>query len=119
MKQLVMSFILIASVSACSTTGQRIDELARRAGLAKTVVEGAGDRHTIYMRAPTPAGRLFVFLDGDGRPWDRYGRKPSEDPTTRNPVALKLLEASAGGGAYVSRPCYQQLLDERCTAELW
>ena len=119
MKRLLMSFIALA-VSACATTGERIDELALRSGLSKAVVAGTSYRHTIYMRATTPgSARVFVFLDGDGRPWGSDGLTPAIDPTTHNPIALKLLAATAAVGAYVSRPCYQQLLDEGCAAAVW
>jgi dienelactone hydrolase len=119
MKRLVMSFLVLAS-SACTTTGQRIDELAQHAGLGKAVFAGGSYRHVIYMRAtPPPGARVFVFLDGDGRPWGSDGLSPAADPTTRNPLALKLLATTPADGAYVSRPCYQQLLDAQCTPDVW
>ena len=119
MKRFVMLLMPIALLG-CATTGQRIDELAQDSGLTKAVIAGDSYRHTIYTRtASSSSQRLWVFLDGDGRPWGSSGLTPAADPTTRNPIALKLLAATPAKGAYVSRPCYQQLVDPGCTAEIW
>jgi pimeloyl-ACP methyl ester carboxylesterase len=59
-----------------------------------------------------------VFLEGDGVPW-RGGREPSDDPTARHPIALELLLRSPAAAAYVTRPCYHRLEDDRCGPEHW
>ena len=51
-------------------------------------------------------------------PW-RGGMEPSLDPTTADPIALKLLAQTPPPAAYVSRPCYQDMSGPRCTPERW
>ena len=125
MKTGLQRFSLLMSLAllfACTSTGQRINNIARDAGLARRTVHGLDFQHVVYSNAAAVAGhvtRLLVFLEGDGRPWSENGREPSMDPTTRNPIALQLLARTAAAGIYVSRPCYQQLLAAKCTNEIW
>jgi hypothetical protein len=113
--------VLFASLlAACATPSQRIDRTAERAGLTRAVVTGTQFRHVVYATsaASSRIDELTVFLDGDGLPWIG-GRVPAEDPTTRDPLALQLMIKSSGTALYVARPCYQQLRDAGCSAELW
>jgi hypothetical protein len=114
-----MPLALIMFLLGCTSNGQRIDRWAESAGLTRTVIEREGYRSLLYMkRAPTMGGRAFViFLEGDGRPWQ--GREPSADPTTRDPIALKLLLQTPAAGAYVTRPCYHDLQTNDCGPEQW
>lgn len=121
-------FILIPALltaAACSSNAGRIDQQAHAAGLSRSVVQGQPYRHVVYANhvvARTSGNwgeRLVVFLDGDGRPWSDDGQHPSADPTTRNPIALKLLEQTPVPAIYVSRPCYQEPTDTGCSPEIW
>lgn len=121
---LTIGLLSAALLGACTSSGQRIDRHAHAAGLSRKVVTGAEYRHIVYdngVTAPTApwSGRLVVFLDGDGRPWSADGQRPSADPTTRNPVALQLLAHTQVRGIYVSRPCYQEIVDDKCTVDTW
>jgi predicted alpha/beta hydrolase family esterase len=112
----------LALLSACASSGQRIDRAAEAVGFSRQVVSGADYRHVIYMNAMAAAGgieRMLVFLEGDGRPWSADGREPSADPTTRNPIALQLLAQSKAPGIYISRPCYQEVVDPKCSSDTW
>src|SRR3954447_11699619 len=63
----------------CSSPGQRIDDLAHAAHLSRRIVEGTHFEHVVYANAiaiESNDQRLFVFLDGDGRPWDADGLRP-------------------------------------------
>lgn len=88
--------------------------------MARSVVEAGAFRTLIFMRRePGHDGRsLAVFIEGDGRPW-RAGTEPSADPTTGNPIALKLLAQTPQPAAYVTRPCYHELPGSCCTPERW
>jgi hypothetical protein len=107
-------------LAGCATKGDRIDELAAHAHLHRTVVESATFKTVAYeQRTSNPAAHAFVvFLEGDGVPWLR-GVTANVDPTTRDPLALKLLTHSDVNGAYVSRPCYQEIRSQGCTPDLW
>jgi len=117
---LLMSLVVLC---ACTSSGQRIDRDAQSVGLSRRIVKGADFQHVVYVNsaAAMNAGveRMLVFLDGDGRPWSADGREPSTDPTTHNPIALQLLARSKAPGVYVSRPCYQQVVDPKCSSDVW
>lgn len=115
---------MLFCAAACTSNTQRIDRLAQDARLTRQVVTGAEFRHVVYTNdsadsIATKSTSLLVFLDGDGRPWSDDGREPSEDPTTRHPIALQLLASSDRPGIYVSRPCYQQMTDAKCSRDTW
>jgi hypothetical protein len=118
---ILLPTLLAAAVLAagCATSGQQIDQMAETAGLSRNVIDAGGFPTLIYMkRVNQPADAPYtIFLEGDGRP--REGNAPSTDPTTHNPLALKLLLRTPQQGAYVARPCYQELLVPECTPELW
>lgn len=125
MRLLLILMPALLTATACSSNAGRIDQEARAAGLSRNVVKGQRYRHVVYAnrvaaRASDGWGdRLVVFLDGDGQPWSADGQRPSADPTTRNPIALKLLEQTPVPAIYVSRPCYQELADAGCSPEIW
>lgn len=97
-----------------------VDGFARRHGLETSIVEGSGYRHVVVTRyAHQPAGRLHVYIEGDGVPWVR-GVEPAEDPTPGNPLALRLMATDPADAAYLGRPCYFGLSgDDGCDASSW
>jgi hypothetical protein len=117
----VLSMLMV--LSACVSNGQRIDRLAEAKGLLREVVEGVRFEHVIYSNPVALYGpvrrRLYVYIDGDGRPWGDSGRVPAADPTTGNPLALRLMLETDVPSIYVSRPCYQDLVNLRCGPALW
>ncbi len=87
----------------------------------------AGPFFTLYgLYRPAQAGRsevLRVYVEGDGRAWLSRGRA-AEDPTPRNPAALRLATADPHLGdavLYLARPCqYVRGKDRRnCAARWW
>lgn len=109
--------------ASCMSNGQRIDRLAAANSLRREVLTGTRFEHVIYANPAALHGpvrqRLFVYIDGDGRPWGDSGRVPAADPTTGNPLALKLLLQTAAPSVYISRPCYQDVVNLRCGPTLW
>jgi Serine hydrolase (FSH1) len=119
MRRLTVLLIVVLGLGACTSNGQRIDDRARAAGLTRVLFQAAGYRSLIYMKPSEPAvTSLPVFLESDGVPW-RNGREPSLDPTTAKPLALEMLLRTPGAGAYVTRPCYHDLGDARCSPSDW
>jgi hypothetical protein len=119
---LFMCTMLGVALAGCSTNGQRIDRMALSKGLQRQVVPGVVHSHVVYEKSGTTqshAGRLLVFLEGDGTPWGSSGMQPADDPTTRNPLALRLMLQTSDAAIYVARPCYQSLIDAQCSAERW
>jgi hypothetical protein len=115
----LLTFLTCLSIVGCSSNGQRIDALARSAQLQRYVIESNDLPSVVYLRAANRTSqRLLIFIEGDGIPW-RAGIAPNTDPTTREPLALELLLRTSGNAAYLARPCYQGLMTERCTPDLW
>lgn len=112
--------LLALFLAGCTTNAIRIERLAGTLGMTRSVVEAGGFRSLLFMRsvaAPQDAP-LAICVEGDGVPW-RGGMEPSLDPTTADPIALKLLAQTPPPAAYVSRPCYQDMSGPRCTPERW
>ena len=107
-------------LAGCSTNATRIEKLAGTLGMTRSEVQAGSFRSLVFIRSvPAPQDApLAIFIEGDGVPWDG-GRVPSLDPTTANPIALKLLAQTPQPTAYVSRPCYQGMTGPRCTPERW
>ena len=107
------------ALAGCVSNSSRIDGLARSAGLRKQIVQGTLHSHVVYEKGGPTAARLMVFLEGDGSPWGNSGMTPAADPTTGNPLALRLMLATEAASIYVARPCYQERTDAECSAERW
>lgn len=117
--------LVVLFICGCVSNAERIDDQARAAGLSRHVLAGEGFRHLVYSRdmaqstVQSAPDRVVIFIDGDGRPWSADGQQPAADPTTRNPVALELLTKTPVSAAYVSRPCYQDIVDALCSPAVW
>jgi hypothetical protein len=112
--------LLALFLAGCATNATRIDRLAATLGMSRSVVEAGGFRSLVYLHnVAAPQERpLAIFIEGDGVPWIG-GREPSLDPTTADPIALKLLAKTPAPVAYVTRPCYNDMSAPRCTPERW
>jgi pimeloyl-ACP methyl ester carboxylesterase len=89
----------------------------------QTELQGTVFTHTAY-HGPTSshdsAQPLWVFIDGDGRPWMNGGREPAKNPTTSRPIALELAAQMQRPVVYVGRPCYDRpIMESICTATWW
>lgn len=112
-----------ALLSGCAGLVQTPFEQAwRRHGFESEIIEGARFRHRVLYN---PAARhpgsqpLDVYLDGDGRAWLGPGR-PAWDPTTRNPLVIRLMALDPGPAIYLGRPCYGGLhTDKSCHPWYW
>jgi hypothetical protein len=114
------TLLLALFLAGCTTNALRIDRLAATLGMSRSVVEAGGFRSLVFVRGvPAPQDApLAIFIEGDGVPW-LGGREPSLDPTTSDPIALKLLAQTPPPAAYVTRPCYNDMGGRRCTPERW
>jgi hypothetical protein len=109
-----------ALLTACRTPTENATDEARGAGLAASVIPGAGFRHAIFFRQSRPDDTLYVFIEGDGAPWSGDGRRVRSDPTPHHALALQLAERSRHAVLYLGRPCYFGLeSDGSCDPSLW
>ncbi|WP_349431438.1 hypothetical protein Q9L42_016600 [Methylomarinum sp. Ch1-1] len=68
---------------------------------------------------PSHQDNLHIYIDGDGTPWMR-GRWPTSDPTARNPMILKILQADPSPAILLGRPCYHGLGESNaCDVRYW
>ena len=120
LRHAVAAGALALLVGCASAPGEAFDSLLQRHALQSGSVDGAGFRH-LYVRKGRldEASGLRVYLEGDGSPWIR-GRRAASDPTSRNPVALRLMLRDPGDALYLARPCYHRLDDSPpCHPQLW
>ena len=66
---LLLSFSFVAG---CSTSTFPLAERAAQEGLERSVVRTATFEHSIYRKGGDEAYQV-VFIEGDGRPWNRAG----------------------------------------------
>ncbi len=108
--------------SACSGPGQRaIEGVAETAGFRSEIIQGEDFAHQVLFNFPAGADvdRLHVYMEGDGTPWLGKGR-PAMDPTSRRPVALKLMVRDSTPAIHLGRPCYGRARESNnCHPWIW
>ncbi|CAD6878064.1 hypothetical protein [Methylomonas albis] len=111
---------LLFMVAACTTPAIRLHDQAMEFGFQALESEAAGFKLTSFTHLPLSAGkRLHVYLEGDGRPWER-GLFPAADPTTRTSTVMALMASDPEPTLYLGRPCYNGHADDPgCTQSLW
>jgi hypothetical protein len=91
--------------------------------LEARTVAGDGFVHMVFA-APRSAAEsarpVFVFLEGDGRPWSRGGTRPAANPDPRRAIAYELAELQSPDALLLGRPCYYgHARDPGCEPDLW
>jgi pimeloyl-ACP methyl ester carboxylesterase len=118
--RLLAALASLAMLGACA--GDPTARLAREHGFSVRTVVGHPYHHLVVERGTVGSGDapLWVFLEGDGRPFTAGGTRIAPDPTPRRPLALELAARTPGAVLYLGRPCYYRLRDEPgCTPALW
>lgn len=114
------SLLLICAlwIAACSTPGQKLDQLALEGGFERNVLTGHRFKHVSYQNK-NGNKRLHVYLEGDGTPWStRY--TVARDPTSRYGLMLRLMAKDSNDSFYLARPCYNGYYNsEHCNNTLW
>jgi len=95
------------------------DRYAKANGFSKHEIMGTDFTHVVYLNRLRGQSHWHVYIDGDGRPWrGRYVISP--DPTTANPLMLRLMAKDASPSIYLGRPCYHGMVSESaCQAWVW
>lgn len=82
------------------------EQLAQSANWHQFSIHVTGfDFEAFVPNRPNTSSVVTIYIEGDGAAW-RSKHKPSDDPTPKDPTALKLAIAQPSGYAmYLSRPC--------------
>lgn len=116
----IAGLIMLIILSGCGSAINRLNEHAQLYSLEPVAINTAGFvLQSFYHRVSGPNHRLHVYLEGDGRPWER-GLIPAAEPTTRSSVMLPLMAMDSAAALYLGRPCYNgHAADKGCSANLW
>ena len=107
--------------SGCTNTSNVADQVALESGFNRRLVAGARFEHVVYESNlhNSEAGTLMIYIEGDGVPWKK-GKYPSDDPTPRDPLTLRLMAQDLNAAIYLGRPCYFGLNHTRnCSPDIW
>jgi pimeloyl-ACP methyl ester carboxylesterase len=120
----VVAIFAVIFAGGCATSVTAPAAIAAKHGLIQAELQGTVFMHTAYHTPATShphdsSQPLWVFIDGDGRPWMNGGREPAKDPTTSRPIALELAAQMNRPVLYVGRPCYDRHTMESSCASTW
>ena len=115
-----MALCLLLILTGCTSPAVKLMQQAESMGFQSLELQGNGFVMQAFHRLPAASfTRLHVYLEGDGRPWER-GRIPADDPTTRESVMLPLMALDPSPALYLARPCYNgHAHDLGCHQGLW
>ncbi|MDD2737725.1 MAG: alpha/beta hydrolase [Methylomonas lenta] len=116
----LIGLCLILGLAACASPTAKLYAYAEHLSLQTLELKAGKYRLTaFYQPGLKLKKRLHVYLEGDGRPWQR-GYWPAADPTTRSSVMLPLLAMDQAPALYLGRPCYNgHAEDAGCQPSLW
>ncbi len=102
-----------------ATPTEHTEALANSAGATITRIQGEQFEHVVVLHVVANDSTLHVYFPGDGTPWIRH-TTISDDPTPKDPVALRLMLEDSESSIYIGRPCYLGLESTRgCSSALW
>lgn len=120
----VVAIFALFFAAGCASRVTAPAAIAAKHGLIQAELQGTVFTHTAYhtpasSQSDDSAELLWVFIDGDGRPWIG-GREPAKNPTSARPIALELAAQMQRPVLYIGRPCYDRpAMEPSCTATWW
>ncbi len=118
------SLLLFALLLAgCATPSEKFSSYAQDLGMLTQSIRSQQFEHRVFVKKSAKvdifSDELHVYIDGDGTPWIRhYGI--SDDPTSRNPLILDLIQKDQAPAILLGWPCYHQLNPESgCASKYW
>jgi hypothetical protein len=105
----------------CTTPSQYADGIAASAHMQRELVATHDFKLTAFSRISRADASLMIYIEGDGLAW-RTRSEPSDDPTPRHALGLRLAAADPGVNVvYLSRPCQftPMTLNPRCNPDYW
>lgn len=118
--QILFCLIGLLFLFSCASAPERLEQEAQTFGFRKIRLPGIVHEHIAFENLGHSGGRrLHVYLEGDGTPWLNRTRV-SSDPTSREPIMLRLMALDRSPALYLGRPCYIGLSDTAaCNPRLW
>ena len=121
--QRITFLVIIFMLTACHTASQRFHNYAIDKGFQSKQITGKPFEHIIYTNVAANKlnvqQTLHIYLDGDGSPWHNQ-RWLNKDPTSRNPLILKLMQQDLKPSILLGRPCYHGLNNSiPCHSRFW
>lgn len=107
----------VSFLIGCTSLAEQFARKAALLGMKREVVTGMGFQHVLYINNGSLSKTLHIYLDGDGTPW--IAGRPSNDPTPRNPMVLKLMAQDKSSAVYLGRPCYHGVKSDNCSSHYW
>jgi len=122
----ILTFFLYANacgnIQSISERHKNAEVIASQVDLKIEGIEAERFLLTTYHKGlGNPDKNLVVYIEGDGNAWNSKYRL-SENPTPKNPLALKLAaKDTADSILYIARPCMylEQKLMQDCPARFW
>lgn len=126
MKNVYILILLSIQVLGCATMqvfmdrSSVADSIAGKAGLTKEYIKAGDFTLMTYQRFNKRSDSISIYIEGDGRAWETKHRL-SEDPTSSNPVALRLAAVDpADNIVYIARPGQYSLSGiPECDSKYW
>ncbi len=116
--QALMALLIGALIAGCQSPRQALQRLADEHGRQLQILPG--QPFALAALLPNhvpPAGRLRVYLEGDGHAW-ASATQPGLDPSPRKLLVPRLAIDDPTPNAYLARPC-QFVTSPGCKTALW
>tara|TARA_R110001592_G_C13186681_1_gene751718 strand:- start:4420 stop:5241 length:822 start_codon:yes stop_codon:yes gene_type:complete len=115
MTKIISAFVSIHIVLMLSGCTLPAYKLLQDAGQPYKVVSSNNFKHLLAINSHSDINKpVIVFIEGDGRPWQRHNRVASK-PTPDKPLLLEWFIAADFPAVYLGRPCYFELNDPQCS----
>lgn len=113
-----LAISVILTISGCAFTPAH-ERIARENQWRINKLETNFFEHVVISKQNRGEGPIFVFIEGDGRPWVMR-HLISSDPTPSKILTLNLMENTPFDSVFIGRPCYFGLAQSKnCTKKFW
>ncbi len=116
-KFIILLAVFIFTGYGCTSLSEQFAKEATLLNMKREVITGSRFQHVVYFKKGSVSKTLHIYLDGDGTPW--IAGRPSNDPTPKNPMVLKLMAQDKSPAVYVGRPCYHGIKTGKCSSRFW
>ncbi|MEQ1638508.1 MAG: hypothetical protein ABL903_17700 [Methylococcales bacterium] len=109
-KKGLLSLFCLLQITACTSPAKYFADVADSYGFYGFSINSGQFEHQFYVNQAASQQQLVnqtlhVYLDGDGTPWQRQ-HWIADDPTSRNPLILALMQQDKNPALFLGRPCY-------------